>query len=471
MTKWTEDNIVGELEKAVEEIGHFPVKNELDKIKKFGLNYAIIKYGGFNYFREKLGYKIIKQSSGYWTEENIIKELKQVIEEIGYFPTGNKLRQMKRYNLESAIYRNGGINYYREKMGHEITKNYNGYWTEEKIINKLEEIINDIGYFPLQKELISINTMGLLASIHRTGGLDYFRKKLGYEPIYKPNGYWTGENIIKELKEVIEEIGYFPSHTELRKIGRNDLSRAIGINSSINNIKIKMGYKITHQDKGYWTEENTINELKMIIEEIKFFPTQTELIKIGRNDLLYPIQKNGGFPHFKELLGIPVSIQEKHTSELMSYIGKRGKASEDIIYKIISEYCKTNDLPLPDLNVKLAKGNVLEFVCGIGKNIGIDVTNTKASKNTAKRTISNKWKKKDYHLYLDELWVVVFTDVLLSEDYDELNSNSPENVKVFSIEGFLKELDFSADQHMKNKIDKFEACSFHNKEKMKGLNT
>lgn len=412
-----------------------------------------------------------RKPPNYWTEEKITNELENIIEKLGYFPTRKKLIEIKKYGLPYAIFKYGGSNYFRKKLGYNNCYKPNGYWTEDNIIKEIKKVIDKIGHFPTRNELDKIKKFSLARALSDNGGVNYFREKMGYEIVHQEDGFWTEENIIKEYKKIIEEIGYFPSNIELIKIKRFGLMKALTKNNGPNYFRRKMGYEIIQQDFGYWTIENIINELEKIIKNIGHFPTYSELDKMKKFGLSHAINNNGGFLYFKELLGISVSAQEKYTSELMSYIGKRGKASEDIIYKILSEYCETNELPLPDLNVKLAKGNILEFVCGVGKNIGIDVTNTKASKRSAVTTISNKWRKKDYHFYLDELWVVVFTDVLSLEDYDKLNSNSPENVKVFSIEGFLKELDFSADQHMKNKINKFEACSFHNKEEMKGLNT
>lgn len=345
------------------------------------------------------------------------------------------------------------------------------YWTEENTIKELKIIINKINHFPAHNELCKIKKSNLARAIIKNGGYNYFREKMGYKVIKQSPEYWTEENTIKELNEVIKDIKHFPTQKELNKMKKSSLIYAMLKNGGFNYFRSKTGYEIIKQDKKYWNEKNILEELKIIVNKIGHFPVQSELHKMKRFDLSVAITRNGGHLHFRELLKIPVSIQEKHTSELMSYIGKRGKASEDIVYKILFEYCKINDLPLPDLNVKLNKGNILEFVCNIGKIIGIDVTNTNASKHSAITTISRKWRKKDYHLYLDELWIVVFTDVLTLEDYNKLNSNSPENIKVFSIEEFLAELDYSAEQNIKNKINKFKACSFHTKEEMKGLNT
>lgn len=229
--------------------------------------------------------------------------------------------------------------------------------------------------------------------------------------------------------------------------------------------------KINRKPYGYWTEETIIDELKPIINELEHFPTTTELIKYNRKDLSVAIGKNGnGINNFREKCGFSISIHEKYKSELMSYIGNRAYKTEQLVKDIINDWSINNDKSCPDFNVKLAPGNVIEFVCDSNKRIGIDVTNTKSSKGIAYNTIQKKWKKKDYRDYLDELWIVVFTNVLKPRDYSKLNEESPDNVKIFSIEDFLIELDYSTDYHINDKIDKLNECSFHTKDELIDMN-
>ena len=43
----------------------------------------------------------------------------------------------------------------------------------------------------------------------------------------KPNDFWTDENIISELKAIIEDIKHFPSQQDLKKLKRSDLLSAM----------------------------------------------------------------------------------------------------------------------------------------------------------------------------------------------------------------------------------------------------
>lgn len=515
---WNNETIVQELKQIIHTLCHFPTHKELQGYG--GISNAIIKHGGIDKFREILGYKIIRKHKYYWNDDTIIKELKSIIEEIKHFPTERELRSSNHYDLTSAISINGGIVKFRKLLGYDLLIKPRNFWTEENTINGLKEIINKINYFPSKNELINMNKHDLISAINKHGGLEKFRKLFGYELIQKPNGYWTDETILKELKLIISKIGHFPTHSNLASINRTDLSAQITINGGyykfskliglsnshtplsswtenkviekLNDIVSELGYlpsktelpatlyraiikyggvnrfrkltgnKILHSLAGYWTDEKIIEELKIIIKKLNHFPTQYELLGLNRNDLVSAMYKNGGINKFRELLGYTSSMYEKHIALLASYTNRRGRKSEKLVKRIITEWSIVHHLPSPSYNVRLSKGNVIEFVCNSGKKIGIDVTNTKLHE-----AVYRKWIKKDYHNYLDELWVVVFSDVFTRSDYHKWNQESPSNVKVMSIHQFIEELDYSVNGNISSKISKLEKCTFHTKEEFK----
>jgi predicted ester cyclase len=460
---WTEEIILEELKKIGDDIGHFPTNTELMNMERFDLASAIAQQGGYNRFREMLGEEIIHVSRGYWTEETILEEMKKIRDEIGHFPASTELMDLERSDLSNAISNHGGFNIYREMLGEEIRKLPNGYWTEETILEELKKIRDDIGHFPKQIELNGfLERSDLVGAISTNGGINKYREMLGEEIRKLPNGYWTEETILEELKTIRCDIGHFPTFTELNDLLElSDLANAVTRGGGINKYREMLGEEIIQVSPGYWTEETILEKLKKKIAEIGHFPTHTE-----RNgfDLSNAIARRGGINKYREMLGYPVSLYQKYRVELASYIKKRGTSSEKIVKLILKDWCKQNGYAEPEYNKKLAMKNVIEFVCNTGRSIGIDVTNTK---NISGDNIRNKYRHKDYSKHLDELWIVVFSDVFTSQDYDLWNEESPENVKVMSIDEFLEELDYSADDATKCKIDKFCECTFHTKEELK----
>ncbi len=113
---WTEITILEELNKIKKQIGHFPSKKELAVLRLSGLGVVINRYGGINRFRELLGDEII-HTSGYWTDERIIDELKKIINDIGHFPASEELITLKRGNLSCQIVKHGGFPKFRILFG------------------------------------------------------------------------------------------------------------------------------------------------------------------------------------------------------------------------------------------------------------------------------------------------------------------------------------------------------------------
>ncbi len=460
--KWNDQKIIFEIQQIINTIGHFPTENELKKLNNQYLVGVIYHNGGFNKFRSLMGYDYLHKPKGYWTDNNIIKALIITTDTIGHFPTSRELFLMKRYDLVQAIIQHGGMARFRELAGYRLLKKPS-IWNDKTIIEEIKLIINQINHFPTQNELLSIGRNDLNVAIARHGGLNKFKIFMGYKSKdYKIRGFWNDDNIIKEIEIIIQKNGYFPTWDELLLMNRNDLANAITRNGGISKFRELMGYNILKNPDGYWTDNVITEKLKKITNEIGHFPTSYELKSMNENSLIVMMIKNGGLNKFRKLLGFPISIHDKYIAELSSYTMKRGKSSERIVKSIIIDYCSLHNIILPQLNVNLSPGHIIEFVCNTGKTIGIDITNTKT-----KSTVYRKYTHKSYHLYLDELWIVVFSDVFTDDDYLKWNQESPENVKVFSIHGFLDELDYSLSEDMKNKIDKYCSCTFHTKEELK----
>lgn len=459
---WTETRTINEVKIVIANIGHFPTQGELEKLKRYDLNNAITKHGGATKFRKLLGYEQSGNKCKYWSEKTITDELKVVIALLGHFPLTSELDDLDKSDLRGAITQHGGINKFRTLMGYIPTKKSARFWTEENTMNELKKVIDKLGHFPSLKEAEEIYGSSLRRAIIMHGGFSKFRKILGYQETHKPLRYWTEENTIHELGLVIDKLGHFPTQTELQKQRKQSLALAIAKYGGFNKFGRLFSYTNVKKPNAYWSEERTLNELKKIVVKGERFPTGNELTyKYGNSSLQRALSQYGGINKFREAMGYPISLYEKYISELMSYLGKRGKNSERIVIDISIDWCRIHNKPELQYNIRLAKGNVIEIVCPLEKQIGIDVTNTES-----KFAVQSKWTKKDYYNYLDELWVVVFSDSFTEEDYIIWNKTSPDNVKVMTIYTFLKELDYSIDAQTQQKIDRYCKCTFHTKDEL-----
>ena len=318
---------------------------------------------------------MIQKLTNYWTEKTTTSELKSVMNELGHFPTDNELIKIGRNDLRGAISRNGGSNYLREKVGCNILRKSNGYWTEENIIFELKSVIDELGHFPSHSKLNEIDRCDLSAAMSKNGGSNYFRDKMGCELLKKPNGYWTEDTVISELKSVINELGHFPTQVEMKEIGKGNLAVAMSLHGGLNHFREKMGYDIfiswseDRKSYGYWTEENIISELKSVIDELGHFPTGIELKKMSRYNLLKAMSKQGSYIHFMEKCGITLSMQQKRRS-IMASAAKQGIPYDEWeSFATEQKYC-------PLFN-KACKESVREkydrrcFICGLPESENI----------------------------------------------------------------------------------------------------
>lgn len=399
--------------------------------------------------------------------ELLIEILQLIIDEIGHFPSHGEIKEIdksgyKMSKILNKINQNGGINHFRELMGFPLIKGTinKQQWSEEKAIEELNIIISKINRFPTTKDL-SMN-YSLSNYINRHGGINHFRKKLGYKAI-KIRERFSEEYIIDRLNSIIEETGEFPT---LDFIKDEAYFSQFLHHGSVNHFRKIMGYELSRER---WDEEKFITKLSNAVNEFGRFPTQTDLINKRDHSLLNAINNRGGFVKARENFSnlFPNSVSKNYRSELMAYIGKRGANSEKIVKELIVKWCYAHNLPQPEFNVKLAKGKIIEFICESKLRIGIDVTNTK---NRSGQAIRHKWNRKEYHLHLDELWIVVFSDIYTEDDYIKFNKQSPENVKVLSIETFMEELQITVDESLQLKIENYNTCNFHNKDNFVNLN-
>jgi hypothetical protein len=338
-----------------------------------------------------------------------------------------------------------------------------GYYTEENTLKELKEIIVQLGHFPTKRELRKIGRRELAKAIKRHHeDINKFRRILGYEDeisLRHKSGYWTDETILTELKSIIAKLGNFPSQSEIAELKRYDLHSIIVLRGGYNKFRKLLGYEtISYTSPGYWNDEKITDKLKQIALELGHFPLWMELWVMKKNDLIHAIRTHGG----REKFGLDPKSER---GRINSYLVTRGRKTEKIVKEIIMEWCKTTGVPPPKYNMKLARGKIIEFVCNVGKKIGIDVTNTETED-----TISHKWAKKAYQEHLDELWIVVFSDTFTNSDYTRFNKISPDNVKIMSIEDFMNELEYSAGENLKSKIEKYCECSFHTKDQLKYQN-
>jgi hypothetical protein len=189
---------------------------------------AIPKYfKNFRTLHTELGLPNNRKSPDYWTLANTLYELKEFCrlhqKLIASTSFTKAINTMKMFALQNAIRKHDGM--------HELNKRYqlgldlrNKKWTKAKILQELQEI-HAAGHIITRGNLKKMGRSKLLRAISNLGKLTDF-KKAAKIPVSKPRR-WSDRLIVKELKLIIAEYGFFPTATFLKVLGRYDLISAI----------------------------------------------------------------------------------------------------------------------------------------------------------------------------------------------------------------------------------------------------
>jgi hypothetical protein len=174
------------------------------------------------------------------------------------------------------------------------------------------------------------------------GGINSLRERLGYELSTKPKGYWDDiENIKREVGEVIEKLGHFPTGTELRKLKRTDISNAISRYVGFPKIKSIMGYadpRITgDQDfQDFLIQDESVRNLATISLSMNGESYDVEQIMVG----LYG-ERFKGQEHLHTLLqenrDFVFNLMKDGLTNLGAYIGDFSLGDKTIIPVLLGE--------------------------------------------------------------------------------------------------------------------------------------
>jgi len=236
-------NVARELAPICLELGRLPSNKELVNRGLGSLSRnGIPPHGGFEGVAKKLGVKTYDESIGrhganYWTLETTVNELYNFIKDSGNsnIPTKMNLVTAGRHDLLAAISKLGRKNVLEHPLICTLSLSKNSKikkWGKEKIVDKLSDLIAELGHFPSGRELDNLGLSGLRGAIANSGGADYYWNLLGnlkYESRVYQKKYFhnNGEKIIEEYLSVTALLGHPATQSELAHLEKSWLARAI----------------------------------------------------------------------------------------------------------------------------------------------------------------------------------------------------------------------------------------------------
>ncbi len=227
--------------------------------------------------------KTQRKPRNYWNDfTNVQRELLEYIHEhgtTGIMPTGEDLRQAGRNDLDNAIRKYGGVQSVAERLKLTVTKRRAGYWNDfENLKSAILAFIEEHGthgVMPTESELKKVGRNDLaIAILRKHGGYRMVATRMALVFAYKisPRNYWHDfSNIEREILNYIGSNGtegVMPTQQELQKAGRSDLVSAIKKHGDYQAVAERLGLTYAKRRDGYWDDPSNLErELLTYISE------------------------------------------------------------------------------------------------------------------------------------------------------------------------------------------------------------
>lgn len=200
-----------------------------------------------------------------------------------------------------------------------------GYWNDfanlqAEILRFVEEHGTD-GQMPTSGQLRAAGWPNLNSAIQRHGGTPAVAARLGLEPTRKPAGYWQDfEHTAQEVLAFVEQHGtpgVMPTQAAFSAAGRTDLQNAVMRSGGQLAVAERLGLRIAgpRRPYRYWAAPGRLEQdlLAYVAEHGTpgVMPTLRTLLRDGRDDLTYAIQRDGGLVAVADRLGLRRQSVEK----------------------------------------------------------------------------------------------------------------------------------------------------------------
>jgi hypothetical protein len=378
------ENLKRELLEALEENGWeaIPIQSKLVAAGRADICIAMTKHGGIYKVSERVGVRLEtdEKPNGYWTLEVTIRELEEFLKVHPFenFPTKRELVSYNRFDLINAIKHNGGVHKIAQMVNRKPTGKPANYWSEENLINGITAFMEENGMdtVPLIPDLKDARRHDIVSAIRKFGGIYNVAELMGKKVTSKSKhtGYWTIENLRLEIENLLTKyhLQKIPTYAELAEMDRWDLTGAITKFGGIYKVGDMLGLEVraTGKPNGYWTLENTKNELFAFMKSnnLTDMPSGLRIRDAGRIDLLGAIQKHGGFYELSNLFSLKIPIKLKRAS-----IRKKRESywTLETIKKEITEYMEVNGMDYFPTTTLLYEQHRSDLVGAIGKFGGV----------------------------------------------------------------------------------------------------
>ena len=339
----------------------------LAKLGRQDLAGAVAKFGGLNALKSKLGLAIKRHS--YWTDELILKELKPIVTRFGKIPSRDILKAMGKADLAYAMKKRGTIKkfsdllnitslgYCKANDNHYLNSAYECLFDNILFKYNIPHSVNGI-ITPTSKyryDFLIGDTYIEICGYDKKEHPHYFQRLASKKRLYKrlnlkyiviskdfflkkfdtieketlkivsglqtsrpiinkivnndiiPSHYWKDlKNVKRELIPLVKKYKRIPLDRELRKERKSSLITGVyKYHGFFYEVAQKLKLKIKYKPKGFYNEENSVNEYRQLCLKHKRFLTLQDLQHMQRYGVAGYISKNGGFYKIRRLTNLP----------------------------------------------------------------------------------------------------------------------------------------------------------------------
>jgi hypothetical protein len=326
------ENVKKEILPLIKKLGHFPSDKELTALDKKYLNRAYQSHGGLKKLAIKLDIEL--ESVGFYVtmDGHYVRSRYEVLFDnflsINSIPHESEglISENHNYLFDFKLTDIRGNNVYVEIWGYSVRHNTDISNTYNLKRIEKEKVYTDLGLLLISLEEDDFDKP--FETIYRklTGVMISYEIQTEFKPIKNIIDYFIGkaygfDELLNELQPHIDNLdGKMPTSTYLKALkleGLNSkvskyggypfVAEKLGLESwdKSNNPEIaeKLGLEII------WTDGRFEKELEEIVFQFGYIPTQSDLLEIGKGDLLGKINRDGGSQKVAEKYGYQTKTQ------------------------------------------------------------------------------------------------------------------------------------------------------------------
>lgn len=296
------DNLINEVKSIIDELGYFPTSRDLQNLNKKYLIDRILIAGGFPYIKKLMNAQS-KIKILKWSKEEIISELNRIKEESGKYPYLIDIMN-NNMSLYGGVLRNGGTSQFREFLSNDrIASNQLKPKTIEELDNILKNHLKNLNTIPTIRYFEDNNLNYINEAINDLGGRVSVAIKLNLFLEFPP--YKDCDYFVYVAQSIVAKYKILPSTSFLKKNYSSFYQAVLKYHGGMTKLEEVLGIsqsKLRHLRKTNWTSNDIVLELIEIEKSLGKFPSITHILKTGRTDLYGAIGRNGGMKKFKQLL-------------------------------------------------------------------------------------------------------------------------------------------------------------------------